>query len=97
MVEWAVEAAKLVAAEVEIQQAISAYRSAVEKAQQAGDTLAANWEGDAREAFVEEQAKAYQWHMNIYDVVLAFVKTLLDTALKYEEAEQQINALISNG
>lgn len=96
MVEWAVEAAKLIAAEAEIQQAIAAYRSAVEKAQQAGDELAANWEGDAREAFVEEQAKAYQWHMSIFDVVTAFVKTLLDTAAKYEEAEQQINEFIKN-
>ena len=94
MIEWAVEAAKLAIVETEIQQALAAYRSAVQKAQNAGNSLAADWEGEAQKVFVQEQAKAYRWHMSIYDIVFAFAKTLKDTASKYEQAENQITSLI---
>ena len=94
MIEWAVEIAKLAIAEAEIQEALAAYRAAVEKAQNAGNELAANWDGDAQKAFVEEQSQAYRWHMSIYDIVFAFAKTLKDTASKYEQAESQITSFI---
>lgn len=95
MIEWAVEAAKLAIAEAEILRALAVYKGAIQKAQNAGDALAANWEGDAQKIFVEEQSKAYRWHMSIYDIVSAFAKTLRDTASKYEQAENQITSLIS--
>ena len=94
MIEWTVEAAKLVIVEAEIQQALAAYRNAVQKAQNAGNALAADWEGEAQKVFVQEQAQAYRWHMSIYDIVFAFAKTLRDTASKYEQAENQITSLI---
>ncbi|MCD7844861.1 MAG: WXG100 family type VII secretion target [Oscillospiraceae bacterium] len=96
MIEWAVEAAKLVVAEAEILQAVQAYKDAVSKAKSAGDALAADWEGDAQVVFVEEQAKAYQWHMSISDIVTAFAETLKGTASKYENVEQTITNIIKS-
>ena len=96
MIEWAVEAAKLATAEAEILRAVAAYRTAANRAKTAADALAANWEGDAQKVFVEEQAKAYRWHISISDIVSAFAETLKSAAAKYLEAEQQIKNLISN-
>lgn len=96
MVAWAVEAAKLGAAEAEILQAVAAYREAVRQAKSAGDALAADWAGDAREMFVAEQENAYRWHISISDIVSTFAETLKDTASKYQNAEQTIKSLIQN-
>jgi uncharacterized protein YukE len=97
MITWAVEAAKLAAAEAEILQAVAAYKEAVDRAKSAADALAADWEGDAREVFVTEQESAYRWHISISDIVSTFAATLKDTASKYQEAEQTIMNLIQKG
>ena len=94
MIAWAVEAAKLAAAEAEILQAIAEYKAAVEKAKAAGEALAADWAGDAREVFVAEQEKAYGWHISISDIVWTFAQTLKATAEKYVNAEQAITNII---
>lgn len=93
---WIVEAAKLTAAEVEIIQAVAAYKEAANKAKAAGDALAAKWEGDAREAFVAEQENAYRWHISISDIVSAFAETLKSVASRYEEAERNVSSIIKN-
>ena len=94
MIEWAVEAVKLATSEAEILRAVAAYRTAANRAKTAADALAANWEGDAQKVFVEEQSKAYRWHVSISDIVSAFAETLKSVAAKYQEAEQQIKNLI---
>lgn len=94
VVGWAVQAAKLIAAENEIMQAVQAYREAVKQAKMAGDALAADWAGDAREVFVQEQEKAYNWHISISDIVSVFASTMQETAKKYEEAEKAVSQVI---
>lgn len=94
MIGLAVEVAKLSIAEAEILQAVAAYRSAVDKAKSAAEALGANWEGDARETFMAEQEKAYNWHMSISDIVSAFAEALKSAATRYERVEQEIKCVI---
>lgn len=94
--EVAVQAAKLMAAENEILQAVAEFRTAAKDAKLAGDNLAADWTGDAREAFVAEQAKAYDWQLKISDIVDAFAFSIRKTVEKYQQAEEQIRNLIGN-
>lgn len=94
MIAWAVEVAKLTTAEVEILQAVMAYKAAVEKAKAAAEELGAKWEGDAREAFMAEQEKAYRWHMSISDIVRAFAEALKSAATNYMNAEGSITGII---
>ena len=93
-VELAVDLAKLAAAEIKIQQALATYRSAVEKAKTAAAALRASWEGDAAQAFENEQANAYKWHLCIFDVIEAFISELEHAIQKYREYEERIKALI---
>ena len=93
-IELAVDLAKLAAAEAEIQKALAIYREAVDKAKNAAEALAENWEGDAASEFAREQANAYKWHLSIFDVITAFISELEQAIQKYREYEDQIKALI---
>lgn len=93
-VALAVDLAKLAMAEMEIQKALAIYRQAVDKAKTAAAALRADWEGDAAQQFEQEQANAYKWHMSIVDIITAFISELTSTIQKYQEAQDQIKALI---
>ena len=95
--QLAVELAKLSIAEAEILKATAEYQKAVNSAKSAGDDLASNWEGEARDQFVAEQEKAYRWHMDIIDIVQAFSNALKATAERYRQAEAQIRSIITGG
>ena len=93
-VALAVDLAKLAMAEMEIQKALATYRQAVNNAKAAAEALCADWEGDAAQQFEHEQANAYKWHVNIFDVITAFMGELTKTIQKYQEAQDTIKALI---
>lgn len=93
-IELAVDLAKMTMAEVEIQKALATYRSAVEKAKVAAAALRANWDGDAAQAFENEQANAYKWHLCIFDIIDAFISELERAIRTYREYEEKIKALI---
>lgn len=78
----------------EITQAVSVYKSTVDKAKAAAQDLGSKWEGDARDAFMAEQEKAYNWHMNIADIAWAFGEALEHAAEQYESAESFVASLI---
>lgn len=96
MVDWAVEVAKLAIAEAEIQKALAEYRQTVQTVKAAGDSLAANWEGDAQKAFVVEHENAYKWHMSIMDIVMSYINTIKQTAEKYTSADDAVKQIIGN-
>ena len=94
MTELAVDLAKMAMAEVEIQKALTIYRSAVDKAKTAAAALLQDWEGDAAQAFETEQANAYKWHVCIFDIIDAFIRELENAIKTYREYEERIKALI---
>lgn len=94
---WVVDFVDLVSAEVKIQQALADYREAVRQAKAAGDELAAEWEGEAREAFVAEQEKAYQWQIKMIDIVKAVILAIKGACQKYREAEENVCGTIGRG
>ena len=95
-VELSVELAKLGIAETEILKAAAEYRKAAGKAKTAADNLAANWEGEAQAAFVEEQSKAYGWHMQMCDIAESFGRAIRATLEKYRDGEQTIGEIIKS-
>lgn len=94
MIELAVDLAKLAMAEAEIQKALATYRVAVDKAKTAAEALRANWEGDAANAFEQEQANAYKWHMSIVDIITSFIRELERAIRAYQEYEEKVKSLI---
>ena len=83
-----VQISRLVDVWREIEQALQIYRSAVKQAKSAGDELAAKWEGDAREVFVAEHEKAYEWHQGMIGIILVVIATIKETVTRYEEADR---------
>lgn len=92
---WAADLGALISATVNIQLALDDYRDAVRQAKAAGDELAAEWEGEAREAFVAEQEKAYQWHIEMIDIVVAIIIAINGAKKSYEEVEDKVKKLFS--
>lgn len=87
---------KIIAAIKSIQEAVEIYEQASKKAKAAGDELAANWEGDAQKAFVEEQNKAASWYLEIASIVKTFAKTLEAACDKKRQMEQMASDLFKS-
>ena len=84
-----VQAAELIQAANEMNQAMEIYESAVENCQNAAADLASKWEGETKIAFVEHQEIAYQWHKQILEIVrevIAVVRKAVDLYNTMEDA-----------
>lgn len=61
----------------------------------AAEALAANWAGDAREAFVAEQMKATTWLEKMIELIKEMVSTIEKVNSTYTQAEQTVTQLIN--
>ena len=74
----------------ELKKAVDQYEEAVDQAKRTADHLASQWKGAARDTFVQEQEKAYEWHTYIVQVALDAVSTIQDGIREYAAVETQV-------
>lgn len=96
MTDLLVSYQQLVACADEMKKAMEIYRSAVEKAKSAAADLGSKWEGSARDAFMEEQEHAYQYHTFVVQGVVSTYESIIAAARRYADTERRINELINS-
>ena len=90
-----VDIALAAAAQADMVKAIQAYQESTEAVKAASDEIASQWEGDAKEAFVENETNAYNFYVGIREVATGAadaVKKMLD---QYSDTEAQIKSIVS--
>ena len=92
-----VQMVELLQASAKMNEAMERYNEAKEAVQKAAETLASNWEGDAREAFWANQQEAYGWYSQIMLVVLEIIDLVKKVAQEYRDAEDRIKSIVSGG
>ena len=85
-----VNTAELIRCANELRKAVNQYEDAVDQAKKAADHLASEWKGAAREEFVKEQEKAYEWHTYIVQLAMDAISKITDAAKKYIDVETQV-------
>lgn len=92
-----VQISRLIEVWREIEQSLQIYRDAVNQAKSAGDELASKWQGDAREAFVAEHEKAYEWHQSMIGIIVVIIASIKETVSRYQEADRAAKNAITGG
>ena len=90
-----VDIALAAAAQADMVKAIQAYKESTDAVKSASDEIASQWEGDAKEAFVENETNAYNFYVGIREVAQGAadaVKRMLD---QYTDTESQIKTIVS--
>lgn len=90
-----VDIALAAAAQAEMMKALQVYREATDAVKAASDEIASQWEGDAKEAFVENENNAYNFYVGICEVAngaIAAVGKMLD---QVADTEAQIKSIVS--
>lgn len=78
----------------QIREANSIITEAKQGAEAAATELAANWEGDARDAFVEEQLNAKTWIEKMIEIITEMVNTIDRINTSYTDVDQTVADLI---
>jgi len=73
-----------------LQQAIDYYNEAIEMTRAAAEELAANWEGDAKDAFVADQMEALRWYGGLRDVAAAVVEAIRQNSRRYSDTASRL-------
>jgi len=94
--EILVQAAELIQAANEMNQAMEIYEEAVETAKSAAADLASKWEGAAKDAFVVHQENAYNWHREIISIVLQMIDVVRKVRDLYEQTEQAVKNVLKS-
>lgn len=81
---FGVTISELRAAADKLNTAVEEYGNATNATKAAADTLAAGWEGDARNTFVEEQENAIQWYQKVAQAVQVYIAAIRAAAALYE-------------
>lgn len=81
---FGVTISELKAAADKLNAAVEEYGNATSATKAAADTLAAGWEGDARNTFVEEQENAIQWYQKVAQAVQVYIAAIRAAAALYE-------------
>ena len=89
-----VDLALAAAAQVEMVKAIQVYREATDAVKAASDEIASQWEGDAKEAFVENEKNAYSLYVGICEVANGAVEAVKKMLDDYEDTEAQIKSIV---
>jgi WXG100 family type VII secretion target len=80
----------------QIRQANSIIDSAKKGCEAAASELAANWEGEARDAFVAEQLNAKTWLEKMIEIINELVNLIDKVNSAYSNVEQTVSGLIKN-
>ena len=89
-----VQAAELIQAANEMNQATEIYESAVDSCKSAAADLASKWEGDAQKAFVAQQENAYSWHKQILSVVRQMIDVIHKAVDLYNQMEDAVKSVV---
>ena len=89
-----VQAAELIQAANEMNQATEIYEGAVENCKTAAADLASKWEGDAQKAFVAQQENAYSWHKQILSVVRQMIDVIHKAVDLYNQMEDAVKSVV---
>lgn len=79
-----------------IEECLQAYEQANASAKTAADDLAARWEGDARNAFVEEQQKAFEWYAKMTALIRTYAAAMEKAAKTYDTADDEAARIIKS-
>jgi len=74
---------ELEAAASKLTAAVEDYGTATNATNAAAETVAAGWEGDARNAFAEEQANAVRWYQQVAQAVNVYISEIKAAAAIY--------------
>lgn len=85
-----VNAPELVRCAAELKKAVNQYEDAVAEAKRAGDQLASEWKGAACDEFVNEQEKAYEWHLGIIQIAAALISEVDGAVREYLAVETRV-------
>lgn len=80
----------------QIREANSIITEAKQGAESAATELASNWEGEARDAFVQEQLNAKSWIEKMIVIVNEMVNTIDTINTSYTNVDESIASLIRN-
>ena len=75
--------------------ALENYRQATGDVKTAAADLASKWEGAAKDAFVYDQERAYNWFISMADVVMMIIMEARRCADLYQKAEEKINSMLN--
>ena len=89
-----VQAAELIQAANEMNQAMEIYQGAVENCKSAAADLASKWEGDAQKAFVAQQEHAYSWHTQIISIVRQMIDVVRKAVDLYNQMEDAVKSVV---
>jgi len=78
---------ELKAAADKLNAAVQDYSTATAATKAAADTVAAGWEGDARNTFVEEQENAVKWYQAVAEAVTVYLNAVKAAAAVYEQLD----------
>jgi WXG100 family type VII secretion target len=73
---------------------ISRFTEATENTKQAADTVAAGWEGDAREAFVREQEEAIGYYREMARLVTEYREKVGKASKAYTDTDARCAKLL---
>lgn len=90
-----VDFALAASAQAQMVKAIQAYQEATEAVKAASDEIASQWEGDAKEAFVENETNAYNFYVGIREVAYGGAEAVRKLVDQYIEAEAQSKITVS--
>lgn len=92
MAGFKVRPATLSGVSANIKECARAYEGAVVKAKAATDALTAQWEGEAREAFVREQEQVVEWYHKMVELADIVAQALSSAAASYETVDTDAEA-----
>ena len=93
-IQLLVQAAEILQAIAEMNKAAETYRDAVDACKSAAEDLASKWEGAAKDAFVAHQQTAYNWHLQILEVIRKLIEAAQKAIELYEEMEDAVKSIV---
>lgn len=94
MAKIKVTLSEMTAAANKLQAASETFLNSAGKALSSAEALAGCWEGDANQAFQEEQRKANQWYNQMMKLVHEYIANLKEARTTYETADEDAAAAI---
>lgn len=90
-----VDIALAAAAQADMIKAIQTYQETTKAVKAASDEIASQWEGDAKEAFVENENNAYNFYVGIAEVASGAAAAVGKMLEQYTDTEAQIKSIVS--
>ena len=91
-----VDIAHAMAAQAEMMKALAAYQESTKEVDAAAKEVASQWEGEAKEAFVENETNAYNFYVGIHEVGLGAANAVQKMVDQYQDMQAQWKSAVSN-